>query len=195
MTKDKNNVDLMYDHYKETCASNRKVIEVRNKTFVLLCILQSLSFLFAFNCKKAYELVLQAISAKAGESLIVGQGIVQTLLWILTLYVFIRYIQSNINVERQYGYLSEVEKDLIKCGLNINREGDYYNSNYPKILKIIDFLYKWAFPILFLIIDIVRIVVEWKYSLFNVALLIDTVAAITIIYLISNYLYALHSDK
>ena len=188
-------LETLYDHYKDTCGLTNAARENRNKAFVLLCVLEALAFMFIFDSSKACNMILQTITIKLGEALCVGQGVLQTLLWILILYVFMRYCQLNTYVERQYTYLSIMEKELKKGKLPIDREGDYYNADYPAVLKIVDFMYKWFFSVLFLVIHVVRIIAEWIQSSWCTALLVDTLIAIAIIIIAISYIFTLHPLK
>ena len=152
-------LDVLYDHYKETFNLSKEAQSRRNKSFLVLCILEAFSFLVLIRPEKAFELILDGINAELDMTLQVSNTIVQTMLWLLITYVMIRYIQDMLYVERQYIYLDKLEK-VISNNMAINiftREGDHYLHNYPMVLNFIDLFYKMLMPIFFLIINVVRI--------------------------------------
>lgn len=135
---------------------------------------------------------MQIINKDTTNPINLGQMVIQTLLWILVLYVFMRYCQLNIYVERQYKYLSDIENELLENGLKISREGKNYNENYPVVLCVIDFLYKWFFPILFLGINVIRISTEICWNTWSVSIVCDLLIAIATVCLSISYILTLH---
>ena len=189
-------LDVLYDHYKETFNLSKEAQSRRNKSFLVLCILEAFSFLVLIRPEKAFELILDGINAELDMTLQVSNTIVQTMLWLLITYVMIRYIQDMLYVERQYVYLNKLEK-AISNSMTINifsREGDNYVHNYPMVLNIIDLFYKMLMPIFFLIINVVRIYEEWLIENdITIALVCDTVLCIVISIIIWFYFFEIHS--
>ena len=112
-------LDVLYDHYKETFNLSKEAQSRRNKSFLVLCILEAFSFLVLIRPEKAFELILDGINAELDMTLQVSNTIVQTMLWLLITYVMIRYIQDMLYVERQYVYLNKLEK-AISNSMTIN---------------------------------------------------------------------------
>ena len=113
--------------------------------------------------EKALEIILNGINNELKVSLSLGSAILQTLLWILIVYVMIRYIQDVLYVERQYKYLSELEYQIstsIRCQNLFSREGENYNKDFPMVLNFIDLFYKMLIPNLFILINIIHIYKE-----------------------------------
>ena len=189
-------LDVLYDHYKEPFNLSKEAQSRRNKSFLVLCILEAFSFLVLIRPEKAFELILDGINAELDMTLQVSNTIVQTMLWLLITYVMIRYIQDMLYVERQYVYLNKLEK-AISNSMTINifsREGDNYVHNYPMVLNIIDLFYKMLMPIFFLIINVVRIYEEWLIENdITIALVCDTVLCIVISIIIWFYFFEIHS--
>lgn len=158
-----NSTDILYDHYKESFSLTKEAQTRRNKSFIFLCLLEALSFLIYINPNKAFGLLLDGIKSKLGISLTWGNTILQTLLWILIIYVLIRYIQDMLYVERQYTYLQSLEEAIShSLATNVfNREGENYQKDYPMVLNFIDLFYKMFIPIFFIGINTLRIYMEW----------------------------------
>ncbi len=186
--------EILYDHYKETFSLSKAAQERRNKSFICLCILEALTFFIVIDPEK------MLITMKSYETLAgivdLGYEIIQTLLWMMIAYVLIRYVQDMIYVERQYSYLDELEKRLsgtIKEDM-FRREGENYQKEYPKVLNLIDLFYKMLMPVLFLIINIFHIVMEWQYSGKNIlSVVCDTVLFIAIFIITWFYFFWFHS--
>ena len=151
--------DLLYDHYKESFSLSKEAQSRRNKYFLILCLLEALSFGFLTNPQMVIELFNKGIKSYLEITLPFEIHILQTLLWVLVIYVLIRYIQDVLYIERQYGYLEKLEKE-IDCILGKRkifcREGLAYRDEYPMVLNIITLFYKTMMPLLFTGINTVR---------------------------------------
>ncbi len=191
-----NNLELLYDHYKESCTLSREAKKGRNKSFVLLCCLEAISFWILLRPEVAFSSLLSGISAALGTVLDLGNDTIQALVWVLLVYVLIRYCQDTLYIERQYKYLSKMEKAISEelNGSPFDREGDNYLDNYPMVLNFIELFYKMFMPIIFFAINIVRIVKEW-YSLDHVtlALICDTIMFSVACIIIWFYFFEIHS--
>lgn len=189
-----NSVEILYDHYKETFSLSKVAQERRNKSFICLCILEALAFFIVIDPENMFK----AMKSYEKLTVIVGLGhdIIQTLLWMMIVYILIRYVQDMIYVERQYNYLDKMEKRLSdKIEENIfRREGENYLKEYPKVLNLIDLFYKMLMPVLFLIINIFHIVMEWQYSGKNIlSAVCDTVLFLAIFIITWFYFFWIHS--
>ena len=188
-------LDVLYDHYKETVSLSKEAQGRRNKSFLVLCILEAFSFLILIRPEKAFELILDGINIELDRSFQISNTIIQTLLWLLIAYVMIRYIQDVLYVERQYIYLDKLEK-AISGNMTVNiftREGDHYLHNYPMVLNFIDLFYKMLMPIFFGVINIVRIYKEWKsVTGITIALISDTVLCAAILIITWFYFFEIH---
>ena len=122
--------------------------------------------------------------------------ILQTLLWVLVIYVLIRYIQDVLYIERQYGYLEKLEKE-IDCILGKRkifcREGLAYRDEYPMVLNIITLFYKTMMPLLFTGINTVRIIIEWRTAkVVTISLVCDTILYTAIFVIIWFFFFEMH---
>ena len=171
-------LEVLYDHYKETFSLSKEAQSRRNKSFIILCVLEALSFFLLIRPEKAIELIHEGINKELDLALHLSNTIIQTLIWLLIVYVMIRYVQDVLYVERQYKYLENLEKELssthhIKV---FEREGTNYQKDYPMVLNFIDLFYKMLMPILFALINTVRIYKEWtSLDHITIALICDTI--------------------
>lgn len=187
---------MLYDHYKETFSLSKEAQARRNKSFIVLCILEAFSFLLLIRPEKAFDFILEGLNKELDMTLQLSNTIIQTLLWLLIVYVMIRYIQDVLYVERQYIYLDNLEKEISNLGaVNIfAREGVNYQKAYPMVLNFIDLFYKMLMPIFFALINIVRIYKEWILAdKITIAIICDTVLFISALIIDWFYFFEIHT--
>lgn len=190
-------IEIIYDHYKETFSLSKEAQARRNKNFVILCVLEALSFLILIKPEKAFEIIADGINSELDLTLSLGNSIIQTLIWILIAYVSIRYVQDMMYIERQYGYMDKLEKKIcasIDYHNLFSREGDHYKESYPMVLNFIDLFYKMLMPILFIIINSVHIHREYMLEkMITWALACDTILYVAIFIIMWFYFFEIHS--
>lgn len=142
-------IDLYYDHYKETYRLSKEAQVRRNKEFIIVCILETISFLMIGNKDFVMELINAVATKELEPAISFDTAILQSLSWILIAYFWVRYIQDTLYVERQYGYLDQIEREIEQfLGQNsFNREGEHYIHGYPIILNLVDLFYSDGFTI------------------------------------------------
>lgn len=187
-------IDVFYDHYKETFKLSKDAQAQRNRCFVILCFLEAVSFLMIIHSDAATSILLGIINKSSEIQIVLGTTVIQTLLWILVAYTLIRYVQHNTYIERQYEYIAELEEHITKLlgGAKFDRESKNYLKDYPVALNIIDIFYKWFVPLLFVIINVVRIVIEWKELNLGLVIICDTAICFVILFVSFFYLLAIH---
>lgn len=190
-------IELYYDHYKETFNLSKKAQIQRNKLFIWLCVLETFSFLMVVNPEKTVETFISGINTHFEINFLFGNTTVQTLLWILIAYTTVRYCQDVLYIERQYFYLYKIEEKISQESNTtiFNREGEEYLKKYPIVLNFIDLFYKMFCPMLFMSVNIVRIVQEWKNvtSISPFSILCDTMIFINIFIITWFYFFEIHS--
>lgn len=189
-----NTLEILYNHYTETVTLSRQAQERRNKEFVILCAFETLSFLMLLHADVAVSLVSFIINAESSNPLALDIFILQTTVWVFILYISIRYCQNTIYVERQYAYITKLEERINQAldNFEFDRESNNYSSDYPPILDIIHFFYTWFSPILFMTINVVKIVLEWRSSKMGIGICCDTIVCAFILLLLIFYLLEMH---
>ena len=193
---DKKNLETYYDHYKETCSLSKAAQSRRNKSFVALCLLETLSFMMMLNPDMICSLLNDTIREKLETTIQFSTNILQTSLWIIIAYALIRYVQDALYVERQYTYLGKLEKKLSKLlgkGDLFCRESENYLKEYPIVLNLVDLFYKFFSPILFTIVNIIHIVEEWRRGGSRLTVMCDTAMCATIFLITWFYFFEIHS--
>ena len=191
---DKN--ELLYDHYKETYSLHLEVRKKRDTSFVMLCIGITLLFCFLLDPAGVFESIYEMIKDHFSLELPFKSTIIQSFVWVMVLYFFIRYFQSSIYIERLYKYIGELENTVSKnYQIKFDRESKSYEDNYPIILEIIHFIYMWIFPILSIVIIVLKIYFEFININNIVSLIFDIIIAIMIIGLNICYLFFISIKK
>ncbi len=186
-------VELLYDHYKETFSRIKKTLEDRNRFFVMVFIVMTLQFLLA-TTPESISTLLIAVIYKQYEINIINQiTLLQSLFWLILLYLTMRYYQINVYVERQYNYIHSLESDIESYAkITFNRESGDYLSNYPKMNSFMDMLYKWVFPLIFCFVISCKILYEIMYFTSFWLLLCDITLFCILFVLTILYLCFLH---
>ena len=87
-------LELYYDHYKETSQLNRNAQRRRDKEFIIVCILEAISF-FMIGDKELVQEIFRAIAEKElAMTINFRANILQSLIWMLITYFWVRYIQD-----------------------------------------------------------------------------------------------------
>ncbi len=192
-------LDMYYDHYKDSNALCQTAQSRRNKSFVVLCVLEAISFMLIRNPDFICGLLNDVAREKLESSIQFSNTILQTLVWILIAYVLIRYVQDVLYVEKEYKYLSTLEKKISELLGEPNntrdfaREGDHYFENYPLVKNLIHLFYTFFSPILFTVINIIHIVQEWNSSVSCSAVIADTAICVAIFIITWFYFFEIHS--
>ena len=185
-----NQLDILYDHYKESNELSHFAQKQRSKYFFILCILEILNFIFLIQPSQTFKLIKNWLNVEYSIEFPYTISIIQVILWIFIVYFTVLYFQKNIFIERQYRYLNELEND-ISVMINLNcfcREGNNYNDNYPFALTMIDFFYKWTIPVILIILNFIKLVFEFINMLNLPIVLFDTACCFFIIILTCVYI-------
>ena len=189
------NQEIIYEHYEKTCEICRNNEKNRNALFIKVCILMTLLFLFMKEERSVLEMIQKYIYAKFNFNLTLSIEIIQSMIWLLLLFFTVRYYQLCIGIERLYKYIHGLEEKMCTgMNLGIEREGKRYLQNYPWILNFIWGIYTIVFPILFLLLVVVKLVVEYRTNSWNWNLCLNSVLGGCNITLTLTYLIFLQKE-
>lgn len=190
-----NNLELLYDHYKDSYELSRESQIERNKLFIILTVIIALQFLFIVEPDSLLHTLSNWLNESFKISITVEFNIIQSVLWFILLYFTIRYYQVNTYIERQYRYLHKLE-EAISCltGSEFNREGFNYLEEYPRLLDFISIIYRVLYPLLYLIVLSVKIGFEIYSYVLCPALILDISLALCCFILTFLYLLFLHKE-
>ncbi len=157
-------IELLYDHYKDTCEIQRNNLRIRNTAFVIVIVFLGFLLLLSYYPEAIDTAILSFFDHEYGIDVTIRFEIIQSLVWVILLYSSMRYYQVTIYIERIYKYIYKTEKQLNDSiadkNIIIDREGKSYLSNYPKCSIAMDYIYKWFFPVLYIIAITIKIFAE-----------------------------------
>lgn len=157
-------VEILYDHYKESCELAKKNEVTRNKLFILVCILLGLLFLFSYDQNSMLGLIQSWISGNYNCDLMFSSNIIQAILWIVLFIFTLRYLGLNINLDRSYSYIHKLEDEINEeeTKITVTREGKSYLNNYPVLNNITYYSYRVILPIIYYFTIIFKLKLEYN---------------------------------
>lgn len=184
-------IELLYDHYKESCELARNNEIKRNRFFILVCVLLGLLFFFSYDQNSILGLIQSWISGNYNCNLMFSSNVIQAILWILLFLLTLRYLGLNINLDRNYNYIHKLEDEINKEEKKetITREGKDYLNNYPALNNITYYSYRIILPIIYFFIIIIKLKLECvAQGGFNISIFFQILLGILCIILITAYL-------
>ena len=188
-----NNIEILYDHYKETVLEIKNQENKRNKLFVIILLHICILFLISFKAQSVCNIISDILMEQWKIGFYFSINIIQVFFMISMLYCVVRYYQINIHVDKTYPYIHKLEEKLsTQIGEKIEREGKNYISQYPKTQDFVYYSYKYIFPSLFIFALLYRLILNdtWNSPLIKIAEII-----ITIILIVLNVLYVIDMYK
>lgn len=186
-------------HYKDTFDIHRASIKQRDTLFYGLLVILAVFTLQLSSAEMVVGVVNDYINQTTGIKLGKNAYFISTLLWLLLLGFTTRYYQVVLEIERQYGYLHELEEKLNGYYAEtkvFTREGKSYLSKYPLFSNWVWLLYTVFFPSLIIFSVIMRIYSEVeKMQSIGVNQIIDFVCYLVIATSSILYIYRLHESS
>jgi hypothetical protein len=189
-------LEILYDHYKETCSITAEVIKRRDKLIIYVVLTTTLLVLQGVLPEVSSETLSNILSHQFGVTTSIDLSVIGSLLWFVLLLLLLRYFQSSMFVERQYPYIHKLEEEI--GGGVLAREGKAYLEKYPIFSNWMWLLYTIVFPVLLFSIVLAKIISEITYACINgwsYTTHLNIVIALLIIISISLYLFSLHSKE
>ena len=183
-------IEILYDHYKESCELTKKNEFTRNKLFIIVCILLSLLFLFSYDHNSMLGLIQSWISGNYNCNLMFSSNVIQAILWILLFIFTLRYLGLNINLDKSYRYIHKLENEINKevKKETITREGKNYLNNYPILNNITYYSYRVVLPVIYFVIIIFKLKLEYvAQGGFNISIFFQILLGILCNILITTY--------
>lgn len=187
-------LEILYDHYKESNLLSRNAQKDRNTYFKNLCLAILFNLIFLLYPDEIVNAINQVLKNNYSTTISITFIIVQSFTWLLITYLLIQYLHKNIYIERQYPYLASLEKEINELSSlkTFNREGDNYLNQYPLILNVLDVFYKWIIPLLVIIINGIKLYFEYVNNVCLFLKINDTICFSFIALLVILYLKMLH---
>ena len=185
------NIEYLYDHYKDTCSKQESNLKKRSKLTMALVVIVSVLLLYSASPQTIENATGEYLRTTLGNVTIEFKYINTILLFIL-LWIWMQYCQIVLTIESLYTYIHSLETNISTnkdTELNIYRESKAYLNSYPWLKSFSDFLYKILFPIVVIGTSTIKMIQECYnviyYNLIVDAVLIGVTVILALLY-ISN---------
>ena len=186
-------------HYKDTFDIHSSTIKRRDTLFYGLLVILAVFSLQLSSVEAVANIVNEYIAKISGIKVGNNLDFISTLLWFSLLGFSTRYFQVVLEIERQYGYLHGLEKELnvhYPNSIVFTREGKTYLSKYPLFSNWVWLLYTFFFPCLVISSVIFRITNQIsRMESIGYNQIIDFICYLIIGTSSILYIYKLHEKK
>ena len=189
---------VLSEHYNNTVADFKKLNKTRDTNFLFILILLGVIAFQYVSPNQSQSVLVQVVQKKLEIDAAVSINVISSLVWFALLYVAIRYFQNVINIEKQYNYTHQLEKELAQHydGKAFTREGKAYLNNYAIFSDWVHIVYWYIYPVLFTVAITVKIVGEWAASSQDALQgWLDTAIYVSLIVSTALYVWSLHRTK
>lgn len=188
-------LQILSEHYAHTFNFLQSHLKRRDKLFMWVLLILAIMLFYIYIPLEVTNLVNQLLEKKLEVKTHINFLYIQSVIWFVLLAVVIKYFQSVIFIERQYGYLHAIE-ELLSSEYEksaFTREGKAYLNDYPAFLNWASFLYTILFPAILAVISTSKIVSELKqYGLKEPLIWFNILIFAFIIISLGLYLYGIH---
>lgn len=143
--------------------------------------------------------LIQAAKNLGGIELTSGTGIFSSLLLLLVVGAVLRYFQLAVQIERNYLYIHALEKELSgnypEGSPAFEREGKWYNDEYPLISTWFHKVYTVVFPVGLAVVAFANIFADLRGEEFSVFFVVNVSSFVILEIKIVLYLVFLRSLK
>lgn len=197
ITNDKK-VEILNDHYKDTFAQLIEYRKLRDRLFAFILLTVILLLFQLYSPNEAETTIGEFLVKKLEIQTPINVSFIGNVIWFVLLGFVMRYFQTATFIERQYGYIHDLEEQLADFfqGKAFTREGKSYLANYPLFSDWAHFLYTIAFPLLLMAVVIAKIINEIVYAGgVSVSLAFNIAVALSILISTGLHLRSFHFHK
>lgn len=193
--EEQSRLEVLHDHHKDSFSYIRDRERQRDRQFLILIGLFAL-LIVQVQYPTRFDGALEPTSIFGVEADLSALPFAALLsaTWVLTLAITLSYCQVTVNVERQYGYLHELERELSNLLGNESlhrRESAAYLTDYPLFQEWAYFCYRFLFPTVAVLAILLVLWAEFRgLSSTQANKWFDVAIAVAIV--VSLYLYRLH---
>ena len=191
-------LSVLSEHYNNTVDGFKKLGKSREWNFTAILLLLVVMAFQYVSPDQSESVLTQLVQKQLGVDVSISIRVIGSLVWFALLYVAIRYFQSVINIEKQYNYTHQLEKELAKSykGKAFTREGKACLNNYAIFSDWVHIVYWYIFPALFLLAITAKIAGEWLVDASNLtSVLLNTLIYVSLFLSTILYVYSLHKTK
>lgn len=195
---DDTRLEVLHDHYKETCERITGFIESRERLFLSIVTLCAIMLFQMYSPENSSRMFTDFIAKNIGLTEGIDLTFVGSIIWFILLGTFIKYCQRIVLLERQYDYLHGLEAEISSTYFNnvtYQREGKAYLKDYPKFSKWASFLYTAIFPLILFIVVSGKIWTEIVRASIPLLTLFNILMFAMLIYSLAMYLPGIHRRR
>lgn len=189
---------VLNDHYNNTVADFKKLGKSRELNFIAILVLLGIMAFQYISPSQSQSVLTQAVQKKLEIDAAISINVLGSLVWFALLYVAVRYFQTVINIEKQYNYTHQLEKELARNydDKAFTREGKAYLNNYAIFSDWVHIVYWYIFPLLFTAAITVKIVGEWAAkNQNNLQVWLNSLIYIALVISTALYVWSLYRTK
>lgn len=191
-----NQLALLCEHYDNVVSALKKEIEKRDK-FFLFILAATLGLMIQVTEQDLFTFILKRLTGISNEN-IIHDNIMSTLLWGITLFLFVRYSQICSTIEREYLYLRSVESEInseFDGEVLFKLESNFYKNTKSHIRTTNKIIFKVAFPILLLSSILIKSYHEFFIGQFDNYTYLNLAMATLIIHNIFAFMIDINKGK
>lgn len=188
--------EILHEHYRDTCGVMQGLRVGRDRCFYLVIAVLAAALFDVATPEGFATAVGDLLKTRLGLSNTLDLAYVRSVLWFLLLGLTLRYSQLTLNLERQYGYIHQLEEALQELvHPAFRREGSSYLEDYPRFLTWAHFLYTVVFPLL-----LCGVALGWTYRQFPTwpwpwSAWFNLAVTVLLLVSIGLYLQTLHRER
>lgn len=155
-------VNIIYDHYKDTFSKIEIFLKKRDYLFILSILVVVLTLVLTINPDFVLKIMKELCEEKFKVDLSLTYYSVNTTILFLGLWYWIRYFQTVMYIENLYIYVHKLEIDIsekMEC-FDITREGKNYIQFYPVLKDLIHWFYTIIVPIILILLVLIKGIYE-----------------------------------
>ena len=191
-------LQVLHDHYKDSFTHLQNHLKLRDRVFILILIVLLLMSFQITSPKESGEVITQLVTQKLGLTIAIDISFIGSIIWFGLLGLVVRYFQTAVHIERQYKYIHNIEEQISPNFDKkiFTREGKSYLSDYPLFSNWTWILYTIIFPILLLIVVLIKIIGEFSGAEnISLSLVFNITTSLCIFISTVLYLLAIHFQK
>lgn len=156
-------------HYEDSFAQQLVHIRRRDRIFRVLLIILVVTLFQVLNGHDVYDDLIKVLTLKLKLewSTAISKSFINVSFWVIFFAFSVRYYQVVVAVERGYNYIHKLEKEIscnFESQIPFTREGKWYSSGKPAILKYVHIAYIKVVPPVLVLCAVAKIIAEYEQS-------------------------------
>ncbi len=202
MTSKDSQLEVLSAHYSETFALLKSVVEKRDRLFLYILGVIFLLLVYMSAPSVMSDWLNSFVKSQVGDSTrttnLIDVSFIGSILLLGLLSLSHTYFQTVLHIERQYGYVYQLEEQLSAHfeGNAFIREGKHYKKYKRHFSRWTKVIFWYLFPLLYLLFIVVWSIFLYTKSLAPlIYIIVDSMITVSILTSLVFYLFALIKKK